>query len=139
MSHSPINILRLDHVVLRVTEFDAVLSFYRDVLGCPPEVMREDIGLYQLRAGDSLIDIVDVNGPLGQQHPLPPAAGAPNMDHLCVQVDPWDEHAIRAHLHAHGIECGDVESRYGAAGMGPSLYICDPAGNTVELKGPPEN
>ena len=35
------------------------------------------------------------------------------------------------------IEAGAVESRYGAEGEGPSLYLQDPEGNEVELKGPP--
>jgi hypothetical protein len=30
-----------------------------------------------------------------------------------------------------------VESRNGAEGEGPSIYLHDPEGNMVELKGPP--
>ena len=56
---------------------------------------------------------------------------------ICVQVEPGDVEAIRAHLTSHGAEVGDLVNRYGALGNGPSLYIDDPEGNRVELKGPP--
>ena len=49
----------------------------------------------------------------------------------------FDEEAIRAHLAAHGVEIGETAPRFGADGEGPSIYIHDPEGNTVELKGPP--
>jgi glyoxylase I family protein len=41
-------------------------------------------------------------------------------------------------LAKHGIDAGEVRRRYGAQGYGSSIYIADPDGNTVELKGPPE-
>ena len=85
--------------------------------------------------GRSLIDLVDVNGPLGQQGGEPPDGRAPNMDHLCLQVEPWDADTIIRHLEFHGVDFGPVESRYGARGQGPSIYLKDPEGNTVELKG----
>lgn len=92
-------------------------------------------GLAQLRAGLSLIDLVDANGPLGQQGGDQPDHAAPNMDHVCFQVQPWDADAIKDHLDRHGISMETVSSRYGASGMGPSVYLTDPEGNTVELKG----
>ena len=49
-----------------------------------------------------------------------------------------DHVVLRVHLAAHGIEAGEPAPRYGADGTGPSLYIKDPDGNTVELKGPPQ-
>lgn len=127
----------LDHVVLRVSAVDEVLAFYRDALGM--KVERElDIGLIQLRAGRSLIDIVPVDSELGRRGGSAPDAEAKNMDHFCLRVDPFDAQSIRAHLAKHGIDAGTVERRYGADGYGPSMYINDPQGNTVELKGPPE-
>lgn len=113
------------------------MAFYGEVLGCALEKEQTGIGLYQLRAGASLIDIVAVDGELGRNFPRPPADDAPNMDHFCVQVEPWDADAILAHLRAHGVEAGEVVRRYGALGYGPSIYVTDPEGNTVELKGPP--
>ena len=132
-----IHVRDLDHVVLRVRDPDTVVAFYRDVLGCAIE--RElDIGLIQLRAGRSLIDIVPVESELGRRGGASPARGAPNMDHFCLRIEPFDAAAIRAHLERHGVEVGEVSTRYGAEGFGPSIYLSDPEGNTVELKGPPE-
>ena len=129
----------IDHVVLRVVDVEGVIRFYQDVLGCAVERRKDDLGLIQLRAGRSLIDLVDVNGELGQKGGAAPGAEARNMDHFCLRIDPFDEAQIRAHLRAHGIEAGDLATRYGAEGDGPSLYIQDPEGNTVEIKGPPDN
>ena len=129
----------IDHVVLRVVDVEGVIRFYQDVLGCAVERRKDGLGLIQLRAGWSLIDLVDVNGELGQKGGAAPGAEARNMDHFCLRIDPFDEAQIRAHLRAHGIEAGDLATRYGAEGDGPSFYIQDPEGNTVELKGPPDN
>ena len=129
----------IDHVVLRVINVEGVTRFYQDVLGCAVERRKDDLGLIQLRAGRSLIDLVDVNGELGQKGGAAPGAEARNMDHFCLRIDPFDEAQIRAHLRAHGVEAGELATRYGAEGDGPSLYIQDPEGNTVELKGPPDN
>jgi glyoxylase I family protein len=133
-----IPIAGLDHVVLRVRNLDAALHFYRDVLGLSVErALPAEIGLVQLRAGAALVDLVPLDGLIGRQGG--PAAGETghNMDHFCLQVEPFDEAAIRAHLEAHGIEAGPLARRYGARGEGPSIYIEDPDHNTVELKGPP--
>jgi len=129
----------IDHVVLRVVDVEGVIRFYKDVLGCAVERRKDDLGLIQLRAGRSLIDLVDVNGELGQKGGAAPGAEARNMDHFCLRIDPFDEAQIRAYLRAHGVEAGELATRYGAEGDGPSLYIQDPEGNTVELKGPPDN
>ena len=129
----------IDHVVLRVVDVEAMIRFYQDVLGCAVERRLDDLGLIQLRAGSSLIDLVDVAGELGRKGGAAPGAGGRNMDHLCLRIDPFDEPGIRAHLQAHGVEAGDLETRYGAEGLGPSLYMEDPEGNTVELKGPPNS
>lgn len=131
---NPLNVTRIDHVVFRVVDMETMIGFYRDVIGCRLERGPGANGLAQLRAGDSLIDLVAVDGKLGGSGEEP-ARSAPNVDHICLQVLPWDEQAIRAHLRAHGVESGDVASRYGATGYGPSIYISDPEGNTVELKG----
>ncbi len=133
----PFTLQRLDHVVLRVRDIAAMQAFYCNVLGCTVERRQDDIGLVQLRAGDSLIDLVDVAGELGREGGAAPGAEGHNMDHLCVQVLPFDRAAIAAHLLAHGVRVGEFGSRYGALGQGPSQYLLDPEGNRVELKGPP--
>ena len=135
MSDPPIRLRGLDHVVLRVADVARAQRFYRDVLGCKVERTLEELGLYQLRAGAHLIDLVDVAAPLGRAGGPGPGAEGRNVDHFALQVSPFDEAAIRAHLEAHGVEVGEVAQRYGAEGSGPSLYIRDPDGNVVELKG----
>ncbi len=132
---SGIPIRGLDHVVLRVADVERALAFYCEVLGCSEERRIDALGLIQLRAGDHLIDLVDVNAPLGQAGGAAAGEQARNVDHFALQVQPFDEAAIRAHLEAHGVEPSEVGERYGAQGMGPSMYIRDPDGNTVELKG----
>jgi catechol 2,3-dioxygenase-like lactoylglutathione lyase family enzyme len=132
----PINIRLIDHVVVRAENLKRMVDFYCDVLGCRVERGPGELKLVQLRAGNSLIDLVDVSGPLGRDGGGAPDHGAHNMDHFCVQVEPWDGDDIRRHLKEHGVEAGEPVTRYGALGYGPSLYIKDPEGNTVELKGP---
>jgi catechol 2,3-dioxygenase-like lactoylglutathione lyase family enzyme len=131
------SIKHIDHVVLRVSDLDAMIRFYDDFLGCKLEVEKPEIGLYQLRAGSSLIDLVPVDGVLGRAGGAPPGPEGRNMDHLCLRIEPFDGDALLAWLAAAGMEPGKVESRYGAEGNGPSIYIKDPEGNVVELKGPP--
>jgi catechol 2,3-dioxygenase-like lactoylglutathione lyase family enzyme len=132
-----LRIREIDHLVLRVTDLDAMLRFYRDALGCKIERRQDTIGLVQLRAGRSMLDLVPVEGKLGRMGGAAPGREGRNLDHLCFRVDPFDADAIRAHLQAHGAEPGPVEQRYGAEGEGPSIYVTDPEGNVVELKGPP--
>ena len=111
--------------------------FYCDVLGCTIERDQAAIGLLQLRAGRSLIDLVSIDGKLGRMGGAAPGSEGRNLDHFCLRVEPFDLDAIRAHLDAHGVAIGEFGARYGAQGEGPSLYLQDPEGNTVELKGPP--
>jgi len=132
-----ITIAGLDHIVLRTADAARLIAFYGDVLGCPVEKAREDLGLWHLRAGSVLIDIVDAAGTLGKMGGAAPGAEARNLDHFCLRVEPYDEAAIRAHLAAHGIDAPEAVPRFGAEGDGPSIYIAVPDGNTVELKGPP--
>jgi catechol 2,3-dioxygenase-like lactoylglutathione lyase family enzyme len=131
-----INIQNIDHVVFRVVDLERMARFYIDVLGARWEKKQETIGLYQLRVGTSLIDLVPVDGVLGRQGGPAPGREGRNVDHVCFRVLPWDAEAILGHLARHGIE-GEVVSRYGADGDGPSIYLDDPEGNMLELKGPP--
>ncbi|MCC7275045.1 MAG: VOC family protein [Alphaproteobacteria bacterium] len=127
----------IDHIVLRVRDRDAMIAFYTGVLGMTVERTQDAIGLVQLRAGRSLLDLVPVDGVLGRRGGAPPGAEGRNLDHFCLRLEPWDEPALRAHLDRHGVAVGEAGLRYGAEGDGPSIYIADPEGNTVELKGPP--
>ena len=133
-----LKILALDHVVLRVNDAQRSLAFYCDLLGCTLERRVEEAGLIQLRAGSALIDLVPLDGPLGRAGGAPPGKEGRNMDHLCLRVEPFDEAAIRERLVGAGIDAGETARRYGAEGFGPSIYIEDPDGNVIELKGPPD-
>ena len=119
----------LDHVVLRVADIDRAITFYEAVLGLHVERRLETIGLVQLRAGSAMIDLV----PKREDEDM-----GNNMDHFAVRIAEMDVAALTAHLQRHGIDAGEVRRRYGAEGYGSSIYITDPDGNTVELKGPPE-
>lgn len=131
-----INIQAIDHVVLRVVDLQRVADFYLNVLGARWEKKQEAIGLYQLRVGTSLIDLVPIDGKLGAMGGAAPGREGRNVDHVCYRVLPWDGEAVLAHLAKHGIQ-GEIVSRYGAEGEGPSIYLSDPEGNNIELKGPP--
>src|SRR5438128_9075632 len=119
----------LDHVVLRVADIDRAIAFYEQVLGLNVERRLAEIGLVQLRAGAAMIDLVPRTEDEDEGR---------NMDHFAVQIEAMDVPALTAHLKRHGIDPGEVRRRYGAQGYGSSIYITDPDGNTVELKGPPE-
>jgi glyoxylase I family protein len=131
MPAPPFSLVGLDHIVLRVRELPRALHFYRDVLGCSLEREQSELGLTQLRAGRSLIDLVTLAGPLGAGEP--PGAGR-NVEHFCLTVAPFDAQALCAWLRAHGVSAEEPRSRYGAGGEGPSMYIADPDGNRIELK-----
>ena len=135
---TPFSLLGIDHVVLRIADLDRSLAFYVGVLGCTVDKLQEDIGLIQLRAGHSQIDLVPLSGKRGKAGGAGPGTEGRNVDHFALEIAPFDEAALRAHLERHGIAVEQVAKRYGAKGYGPSLYIADPDGNKVELKGPPE-
>ena len=137
MPRPPFRLRQLDHVVLRALDPAALEDFYCRVLGCIVERRQEAIGLVQLRAGASLIDLVGIDSRLGRLGGAAPGTEGHNVDHICLAVEGYDEPAIRAHLEAHGVRIGEAGSRYGAEGEGPSLYLYDPQGNMIELKGPP--
>jgi catechol 2,3-dioxygenase-like lactoylglutathione lyase family enzyme len=132
-----IHIRDIDHLVLRVIDLDRMLRFYCEVLGCTIERRQDAIGLVQLRAGRSLVDLVPVDGKLGRAGGAAPGKEGRNLDHFCFRVEPFDEAAIRRHLEAHEVEAGPLATRNGAEGEGPSIYLSDPEGNAIELKGPP--
>jgi glyoxylase I family protein len=137
MTKPPFRLEHLDHVVLRAYDMPVMLAFYCDVLGCTVERRQEQLGLVQLRAGTSLIDLVSIDGKLGREGGAGPGTAGHNMDHLCLSVEGYDEATIVAHLKARGVRIGEIGSRYGARGEGPSIYLFDPQGNMIELKGPP--
>ena len=131
-----IAVREIDHLVLRTERLEEMIAFYTGVLGMSIERRVDSIGLIQLRAGRSLLDLVPVTGELGRRGGAAPAEEGRNLDHFCLRIDPFDESAIQDQLRSMGVAAGPTEQRYGAEGNGPSIYIRDPDGNTVELKGP---
>ncbi len=130
-----IEIAGIDHIVLRTTKLKDMLEFYCNVLGCTVE--REttvETGLTQLRAGSALIDLVTVDSDLGRMGGGAPTESENNLDHFCLQLKPISDIEIEKHLSEHGINEGSFHERYGAQGVGKSIYIKDPEGNTVELR-----
>jgi len=135
MSHPPFALEGIDHVVLLVRDMAEAQQFYEQVLGCTVDRELPEYGMLQLRAGGSLIDLVDIGSAEGEWG-RPEIEGGRNMDHVCIATGPCEEQAMRAHLSRHGINIVEEGIRYGAKGDGMSFYICDPSGNQIELKGP---
>ena len=130
-----IEIIGIDHLVLRTTKLKEMLTFYCDILGCTIARQTNDqLGLTQLRACNALIDLVDVNSQLGKLGGGPPSLTENNLDHFCLQLKAISPQVLTKHLMNFGLTLEDFSLRYGAQGFGQSLYIEDPEGNVVELK-----
>jgi catechol 2,3-dioxygenase-like lactoylglutathione lyase family enzyme len=136
-SDRPFEIQRIDHVVLRVQDLPRAVAFYRDVLGCTVARERPSLGMVHLHAGASMIDLIGIDGKLGKPGGAAAGAEGRNLEHVCLRVEPFDVEQLRAHLQTHGVALsGKPESHFGAEGVGVSVYLRDPDGNGVELKGP---
>jgi catechol 2,3-dioxygenase-like lactoylglutathione lyase family enzyme len=124
---TPVKIAELDHVVFRCRDQAKMLDFYSRVLGLKEERRIDQIGLIQLRAGRSMIDLVPANGT--------PDEKSRNVDHVCLGIDAADLSAVARFLKDNAVEVmGEPAMRYGARGMGLSIYVRDPEGNVLELK-----
>ena len=138
---SPIPLMGIDHVVIRVRDLEPMLAFYTEVLGCEVAKHNAPLDLWHLRAGSALIDLVPVNGVLGRSggasgDTKPPDASGRNVDHVAFKVQPFDPLALLSHLQSHGIDAkATLQSRFGTDGDGPSIQFTDPEGNGIELKG----
>ena len=135
MARPPFELEALDHVVLLVRDMAEARRFYEQVLGCTVDRALPEYGMLQLRAGSSLIDLVDIGAREGEWA-RPEIEGGRNMDHVCLSTGPCGEQDMRAHLAHHGVAIVEEGIRYGANGDGMSFYICDPSGNQIELKSP---
>lgn len=132
----PFSLVGLDHVVFLVDDMPKALKFYSDVLGCQPGYSYPALGMEQVWCGNSLIVLWDTTHP-GAASAVPPVAGGRNVDHVCINLSPVDQHALVAHLNAHQVKIDRIAFHGGARGMGNSVYVFDPFGNKLELKGPP--
>ncbi|MBC3777162.1 VOC family protein [Pseudomonas sp. SWRI99] len=134
----PFTLRHIDHIVLRVADLQRSIDFYRQVLGAEVVRHNEPLGLVHLRAGTSMIDLVDLEGELGRKGGGAAQAQRRNVDHFCLRIEPFDEAALTAHLQSFGLAVEKAARRFGAEGYGLSLYCFDPDGNQVELKGASE-
>lgn len=132
----PFTMLGLDHLVIRCRDLEAMRGFYCDVLGCTVDRHNTELGLLQVRAGHQLIDLIPVDGLLGRRGGAAPGTEGLNLDHFAIRIEPYDEAALHAFVRENGLEIVEEGPRYGAEGTGPSIYVRDPEGNIVELKGP---
>ena len=117
---------RLDHIVLNVGDVERSLAWYTDLLGLAPERVDEwrsgSAPFPSVRIDEgSIIDLFDV-APSGE-----------NLNHLCLVVDRDDVDAIAADERFEVVD--GPARRWGARGDGYSVYVRDPDGNTVELRG----
>jgi len=123
----PLKVAELDHVVLRCRDQNRALDFYTRILGLREERRIDQIGLIQLRAGRSMIDLVPATHPRAED--------GLNVDHVCLAVEARDLNEVASYLRDLSVEViGDPAMRYGAHGSGLSIYVRDPEGNVVELK-----
>jgi catechol 2,3-dioxygenase-like lactoylglutathione lyase family enzyme len=134
----PFTVQHIDHIVLRVKDLQRSIEFYGQVFGADVVKRNEPLGLVHLRAGTSMIDLVDLQGELGRKGGGAAGTERRNVDHFCLRIEPFDEEALIQHLQGFGLNVDKAATRFGAEGNGLSLYCFDPDGNQVELKGPSE-
>lgn len=131
---APFKLRTIDHVVIRAADAARLVAFYVDAIGCTVTWERPELGLTHLAAGDAMIDIIGIDGPLGRNGVSLAAGPGRNVDHLCLRIAPFDHDALEAHFAKFGIAIDPPRSRFGATGHGPSIYLTDPEGNGIELK-----
>jgi glyoxylase I family protein len=129
----PFELRAIDHVVLIVDHLEAAVKWYAEVVGAREEHSLRQFGMVQLRAGASMIDLVDAASEEGEWA-RPPVEGGRNLDHLCLEIGPITKKAMEAHLAKHSLEVEEEGLRMGAKGQGYSWYIRDPWDHQIELK-----
>jgi catechol 2,3-dioxygenase-like lactoylglutathione lyase family enzyme len=122
---SSIKILALDHIVLKCADIERTLAWYRDVLGLGPvrveEWRRGDAPFPSVRVNsNTIIDLIEGGTDGGR------------LDHLCLVIEETDLKAL-ASSGVYEVVDGPGP-RFGAKGIGESLYVLDPDGGTVELR-----
>ena len=119
--------MRLDHVVIAVTDFERSNAFYRDVLGA--EIVEID-GRVAYRLGGQQLN---VHGPGTRPAMVARIPVTPGNSDICFEWDGTIDKAVE-HLRARGVtvEAGPM-TRGGAKGPGTSVYFRDPDGTLLEL------
>ena len=118
------NIDRIDHLNLTVSDIDRSVEFYRRVLGMKTESIGE--GRAALYFGQQKIHLDAAGEKTGM-------SGEKRMPaHICfVTETPLDE--VKAHLDACGVAIRMHGPRAGAIGTIQSVYIDDPDQNSIEI------
>jgi catechol 2,3-dioxygenase-like lactoylglutathione lyase family enzyme len=133
MTKPPFELRAIDHVVLIVDGLEDAVKWYAEVVGAAEEKSLRQSGMVQLRAGASMIDLVDAGSKAGEWA-RPAVEGGRNMDHFCLEIGPVTRQDMEAHLAKHGIEIEEQGLRGGAKGEGYSWYIRDLWDHRIELK-----
>ena len=133
MSNPPFELRAIDHVVLIVDDLERAVKWFAEVVGATEEHSLRQFGMVQLRAGASMIDLVDAASEKGEWA-RPKVDGGRNMDHLCLEIGPVTKAAMEAHLQKHELAVEETGWRSGAKGQGYSWYIRDPWDHQIELK-----
>jgi catechol 2,3-dioxygenase-like lactoylglutathione lyase family enzyme len=115
----------IDHLVINVTDVERSLTWYTEMLGLNAERVDEwrsgAVPFPSVRINpSSIIDLMEIER-TGQ-----------NVDHICLVVDRADVDAVATDPRFQVVQ-GPVE-RWGARGVGWSVYVTDPDGNLVELR-----
>ena len=118
--------LRLDHVVIAVSDWSRSNAFYRDVIGA--EVVELDRGRYAYRIGGRQLN---VHGPGATPEP-PEAQDAgrpPGGSDLCFEWPGPIEDAVE-HLQRHGVEIEVGPDERSGAQRGTAARACTSATRT---------
>ncbi len=119
------NVSEFDHLVINVSDVERSLAWYTEILGLTGERVDEwragEVFFPSVRINDdTIIDLFAVER-TGQ-----------NIDHICLVVDRADVDAVSTDPRFDIVD-GPGE-RWGARGVGWSVYVRDPDGNQVELR-----
>ncbi|CUH81814.1 Glyoxalase-like domain protein [Tritonibacter multivorans] len=129
---SPTGVLE---AALYVDDLDAAAAFYGGVLGFS-QIQRVGNRHIFYRVGPSVLLLFNadetVKPPGNPALPVPPH-GARGPGHLCFSQTRDDLMAMRDHLIAMGIE---IEAEFDWPNGARSVYVRDPAGNSVEIAEP---
>lgn len=124
--------MRIDHIVLEVTDPERSVEFYQDIVGLAPVRLDQfrtgGVKFASLRIEDgSLIDLFPPSmwrGPVAQ-----------NPNHVCLSTTSDGLAALKARLAARSIPITRMADHgFGAQGFGRSVYFDDPDGITIEIR-----
>ena len=130
-----VDVVDMDHVAIRVSDLDASLAFYHDLLGLDTRdeerFENDEVPFIAVAAGGRHIHLVPSDDPIDV-----------GGEHICLLVrsDEMDSReeleALLADIEAAGyeVESGEPKKRYGAYGRDWAAYVRDPDGRRVELK-----